>query len=94
MKKFFLQNKVLVGIVAEVLSLIIPALLLYAGLSVFSLQVEGHERWFAGVFIVGILVVRAYAKAKEFPKATKASAIVFFVTFVLFMAYLFKNKIL
>ncbi|MBO4752865.1 MAG: hypothetical protein J5526_09030 [Bacteroidales bacterium] len=88
MKKLFQQNKVYVGILAELLSVVVPALLLFVVLTVFGISPMSRIRWFAGVFILGILVVRAYAKKKDFPKATKASAVTFFVCFIAFMVYL------
>ena len=88
MKTFFQQNKVYVGILAELLSVVVPALLFFVVLTLLAIPPISRIRWFAGVFIPGILVVRAYAKKKDFPKATKASVVTFFVCFVAFMFYL------
>lgn len=88
MKNLFQQNKVYVGILAELLSVVVPALLLYVVLLLFHIDPMSRIRWFAGVFIPGVVVVRAYARKKDFPKATKASAVTFFVCFVAFMFYL------
>lgn len=88
MKKLFQQNSVYIGILAELLSIVVPAVLLYVVLLLLNITPMSRIRWFAGVFIPGILVVRAYAKKKEFPKATKASVVTFFVCFICFMVYL------
>ncbi|MCR4811294.1 MAG: hypothetical protein K5867_01705 [Bacteroidales bacterium] len=88
MKKLFQQNSVYIGILAELLSIVVPAVLLYVVLLLLNITPMSRIRWFAGVFIPGILVVRAYAKKKEFPKATKASVVTFFVCFIGFMVYL------
>lgn len=88
MKNLFQQNKVYVGILAELLSVVVPALLLYVVLLLFHIDPMSRIRWFAGVFIPGVVVVRAYARKKDFPKATKASVVTFFVCFVAFMFYL------
>ena len=73
---------------AELLSIVVPAVLLYVVLLLLNITPMSRIRWFAGVFIPGILVVRAYAKKKEFPKATKASVVTFLVCFIGFMVYL------
>ena len=88
MKKLFQQNSVYIGILAELLSIVVPAVLLYVVLLLLNITPMSRIRWFAGVFIPGILVVRAYAKKKEFPKATQASVVTFFVCFIGFMVYL------
>lgn len=88
MKTFFKQNTVYVGILAEVLSVVVPAVLLFVVLTALGIPPLSRIRWFAGVFIPGILVVRAYARKKDFPKATKASAVTFFFCFIAFLVYL------
>jgi len=86
--KFFQQNKVLVGVIAELLSLLLTAALLWVGLTLFGIPPLSRLRWFAGVFIPGILVVRAYARRKDYPKATKASVVTFALCFIAYVAYL------
>ena len=88
MDNLFKQNKVFIGIFAEILSLALPAALLSVALVMFGISPLSRIRWFAGIFIPGILVVRFYARKKEFPKATKASVVSLFVCFVAFVVYL------
>ena len=88
MKKLFQQNKVYVGVLAELLSVVVSAVLLFVVLTLLHIPPMTRIRWFAGIFIPGVLVVRAYARKKDFPKATKASVVTFFVCFVAFMFYL------
>lgn len=94
MKKFFHQNKVFVGVVAELGSVLAASVLLYVVLLIAGEQALPHVRWFGGTFIPGILVVRYYAKAKDYPVATKATVVSFAILFVAFMAYLVRNRII
>lgn len=92
MKKLFQQNNIYVGVLAETLSLVIPALILWLVLVALHISPMSRLRWFAGVFIPGVLVVRAYAKKKDYAKATKASAVTLFVCFIAYMVYLGMNR--
>ena len=92
MKNLFQQNKVYVGVLAELLSVVVPALLLYVALLLFHIDPMSRIRWFAGVFISGVIVVRAYARKKDFPKATKASVVTFALCFIIFIVYLAKTR--
>ena len=78
MKKFFAQDKVIVGIVAG----------LGAELGL------AHMRWFAGMFFPLILVLHHYAKGRTQLHVTKTLIVVFFVTFLAFMIYLLKSNTL
>lgn len=88
MRRFFLQNKVAAGVTAELLSMALAALLLLVVLLLMGIPLLSRLRWFAGAFVPGILVVRAYAKKQVFPMATKAAAVTFFICFIAFMLYL------
>lgn len=91
MKRLFLQNSVVAGLLAELLSLIVTAAVLIAAVKLFLHSTPVLARWFAAVFIPGILVVRAYAKKQVYPKATKSAAVTLFAAFVAFIAYLGKT---
>ena len=92
MKKLFQQNKVYVGVLAELLSVVVSAVLLFVVLTLLHIPPMSRIRWFAGIFIPGVLVVRAYARKKDFPKATKASAVTFTLCFIAFIVYLAKTR--
>lgn len=94
MKKFFNQNSIFAGIVAELGSELLFALLLWAVLTIIGEPVTSHLRWFGGAFIPGLLVVRYYAKKKDFLLTTKTAITTFFLTFIVFLFLLFKLHIL
>ncbi len=94
MKRFFTQDKVVVGLVAGLASELALSLLLAAVLLVGGWGIEGHQRWFAAMFIPPLLLLRAYAKGRQHPVVTKTLASVLFVTFVAFMFYLFHNHLI
>ena len=93
-KKFFAQDKVLVGIVAGLGSEVLFCLLLAIGLMVAGEPIAAHIRWFGGMFIPLILVLHHYARRREQLKVTKTLIVVLFVTFLAFMIYLLKARIL
>lgn len=90
LEKFFHRNSITTGIVAEIGSQILFALILFVILVIVGEQPTEHIRWFGGAFIPGLLVVRYYAKKKEYLLTTKTVITSFFVTFILFVFILFK----
>lgn len=94
MKKFFAQDKVLVGIVAGLGSELGFCLVLAVGLLIAGEPIAAHVRWFAGMFFPLILVLHHYAKGRTQLRVTKTLIVVFFVTFLAFMIYLLKSKAL
>ena len=94
MKRFFQQDTVVVGLVAGLGSELLFCLLLAAVLLLTGAGIGGHERWFGGMFIPVILVLRAYAKGKGHLTVTRTLIVVFFLTFVAFMAWLLGAHIL
>lgn len=88
MKQFFHQNKVLVGIVAGLGSLLACALLIGLVLAIVGIPVMEHLNWFAGCFLPLVLVLRYYAKEKEYLTVTKTLIVVTFLAFVAFMVIL------
>lgn len=91
-KQYFQQDKPSVGVVAVLLSELLPILLLWIALLLFGESPADHIRWFAGAALPALLVVRAYAKHKACPSATKGAIVAFFITFLLFMLFLLKTK--
>ena len=94
MKRFFSQDKILVGLVAGLGCELLFCLLLAAGLLLAGESIADHIRWFGGMFIPSILILRAYAKTKQHPIVTKTLATILFVTFVAFIFYLLNAHIL
>lgn len=94
LKSFFAQDNIVTGLVAGLGSEVLFCLVLVGGLLAAGQPIETHLRWFGGMFIPVLLILRAYAKRKEQPRVTKTLATVFFVTFIAFMAYLLGNHIL
>ena len=91
LKQYFQQDKATVGVVAVLLSELLPALLLWAVLTILGESPAGHIRWFAGAALPALLVVRAYAKHKECLSATKGAIVTLFATFLIFMLFLLKT---
>ena len=94
MKRFFTQDRVMVGLVAVLGSELLFCLVLAAVLLLTGLGIEGHERWFGGMFVAPLLILRAYAKSRSHLTVTKTVIVAFFVTFVAFMFYLFNAHLL
>ena len=92
MKNFFQSDNVTVGLIAGLGSEVLTAVLLYAGLAIAGLPLAGHERWFGICFVAPLLILRAYAHGKTHPVVTKTLIVTLFVTFLLFMFFLFKTK--
>ena len=94
LKTFFSQDRPLVGIVAGLGSEVAFCLLLALGLVIAGEPVADHIRWFGGMFIPLILVLHHYARRREQLKVTKTLIVVLFVTFLAFMIYILKARIL
>ncbi len=94
MKKFFAQDKTIVGIVAGLGSELGFVIVLAAGLLIAGEHIGDHLRWFGGMFIPLILVLRHYAKGREHLRVVKTLIVVFFVTFVAFITYMLKARII
>ena len=82
------------GIVAGLGSELGFVLVLAAGLLIAGEPVGNHLRWFGGMFIPLILVLRHYAKGREHLRVVKTLIVVFFVTFLAFIAYMLKVRII
>lgn len=92
MKKFFEQNKVIVGIVAGIGSMLGFAIALTIGLMVSGEPVGEHIRWYGGMFIPLLLVLRHYAKRREQLTVTRTLIVLLFLTFLAFMFYLLQSR--
>lgn len=89
MKRFFGQDTLWVALVAGLGSELIVALLLWLGLLLAGEPIGTHLRWFGVVFVPLIFVLQHYAKTRQHLTVTRTLIIIFFLTFVAFMALLF-----
>ena len=94
MKKFFAQDKPIVGIVAGLGSELAFCIALTIGLLIADEPVMAHVRWFGGMFIPLILVLHHYAKGRTQLRVTKTLIVILFVTFLAFMIFILKTKAL
>lgn len=94
LKNFFSQDRPLVGIVAGLGVEVAFCLLIALGLLIAGEPIGAHIRWFGGMFIPLILVLHHYARRREQLKVTKTLIVVLFVTFLAFMIYILKARIL
>lgn len=94
MKKFFEQNKVIVGLVAGLGSMLGFAVALTAGLMIAGEPISAHIRWYGGMFIPLLLVLRHYAKHREQLNVTRTLIMLLFITFLAFMIYLLQSRTL
>ncbi len=89
-KKFFQQDKVSVGLIIGLGTMTVTGLLLTIGLLIAGESVGTHLRWYGGVFIPMILLVRYYAKQQHII-VLKTLIILFFLSFIAFMFLLFNT---
>lgn len=75
------------GVVVTLGSEAIVALLLWMGLTIAGISPMEHIRWFGGCFVPPVLLLRYYAKKKEYPVVTKTIIITLFVTFIAFVMW-------
>lgn len=94
MKKFFSQDKVVVGILAGFGSELGFIVALTIGLLIAGEAVGDHLRWYGGMFIPLILVLRHYAKSQSHLKVVKTLIVVFFVTFLAFIFYMLRSRMI
>lgn len=94
MKKFFQQDKIAVGLVAGLGSEIGFVVALTIGLLIAGEPVTAHLRWYGGMFIPLILMLRHYAKGRDHLRVTKTLIVIFFVTFIAFISYMLKARII
>ena len=94
MKRFFSSDTIATGLVAGLGSEFLFCLLLAAGLRIAGLGIADHVRWFGGMFIPVLLILRAYAKGRNHLTVTRTLIVVFFVTFLAFMFYLLQSHAL
>ena len=89
-KHFFLQDKVTVGLIVGLGSMVATALLLTIGLIIAEEPIATHLRWYGAIFIPLIFFIRYYVK-QQLSVVTKTLFIVFFLFFIAFMILLFST---
>ena len=91
-RQFFLQDKTSVGIIVGIGAMAVTALLLTAGLLVVGEPIMAHLRWYGGIFIPLVFIIRYYVK-QQLSLVTKTLFIIFFLFFIAFMILLFGCKV-
>ena len=89
-KKFFLQDKVSVGLTVGLGSMAVTALLLTVGLLIAEEPVATHLRWYGAIFIPLLFLIRYYVKL-QLTVVTKTLFILFFLSFIAFLYLLFNT---
>ena len=92
MKKLLNRNSVLVGITATLVSEILCAALVALVILATRTPLAENVRWFAAAFVPPLLLLRYYAKTREYPSTLKTVITTFFVTFIAFMWVMLKYK--
>ncbi len=92
--RLFGKDTVAVGLVAGLGSELGYIAVLAAVLLIVGEPVGAHMRWFGGMFIPLILVLRHYAKGREHLRVVKTLIVVFFGTFIVFITYMLKANII
>ena len=94
LREFFNQDKPATAIVAGLGAELGFAVALTAGLLIAGEQVGDHLRWYGGMFIPLILLLRHYAKGRTHLRVVKTLIVVLFVTFLIFIACMLKARII
>ncbi|MBP5540901.1 MAG: hypothetical protein J6X88_04545 [Bacteroidales bacterium] len=85
------KNSIAAGVLFAVASEALCALLVWGMLAIAGLDIESYARWFAVAFVPPLLLLRHYAREKEYPLTLRAVIVTFFVTFVAFMWAMIKH---
>jgi hypothetical protein len=92
MKKLLHTNSVAIGIVATLILEILSAAIVWLVLVLLHQPIAENARWFVICFVPPLLLLRYYAKIKDYPTTLKSVITAFFVTFVIFMWVMLKYK--
>lgn len=86
------KNSIAAGVLFAVASEALCALLVWGVLAIAGMDIESYARWFAVAFVPPLLLLlRHYAREKEYPLTLRAVIVTFFVTFVAFMWAMIKH---
>ena len=89
LKRFFIQDTPLVGLVAGLGSLIVTAMLI-TGILLVTGNVSTLLSIYAGSFVPPLLIMRYYVKL-QLSTVVKTIIVTLFITFIAFMFLLFKT---
>ena len=92
MKKLLHQDSITLGIIATLLSELLCAVLVWAVIALLRQPIAECARWFVVAFVPPLLLLRHYAKVKDYPITLKTVITTFFITFVVFMWLMLKFK--
>ncbi|MBQ0015827.1 MAG: hypothetical protein KBT04_02445 [Bacteroidales bacterium] len=84
-------NSTISGVAAALIVSLLPAVILACVLLILHEPVLDHYNWFAGCALPPLLLIRYYAKAKDYPQALKGAIITLFVLFILYMMFYTKQ---
>ena len=90
MLDYFKQNDYKTGVIAGLGTEVLTGLLIWLGLVIAQEPVMPHLRWFGGIFIPILLILRYYAKKNSYEKTCKALIVTFFLTFLIYIALVLK----
>ena len=93
-KQYLNRDNVAVGVATGLSVMLAYCLLLTVGLLIAGETVTDHIRWYGGMFVPLLLVLRHYAKKGTQLTVTRTLIVLMFVTFVAFIYYLFHAHIL
>ena len=92
MKKLLHTDSIATGIVATLILEIVSAAIVWLVLVLLHLPLAENARWFVICFVPPLLLLRYYAKIKDYPTTLKSVITTFFITFVIFMWFMLKYK--
>jgi len=92
MKELLQKDSILIGIIATLASEILCALVVWGVILVTHTPIAENVRWFAICFVPPLLLLRYYAKKRDYPTTLKSVITTFFITFVAFMWVMLKYK--
>ena len=87
MKKFFGQDKILVGIVEGAGCIVAGALVIALVLLAMGYPIDYNIRWYGGVFVPLAFLLHYNARKKQL-NVTRTLIVILFVTFIAFMLFI------
>lgn len=92
MKQLLHKDNIATGIITTLISEILCAAMVCIVLLIMGTPFTEHARWFAISFVPPLLLLRHYAKTKDYPTTLKSVISTFFITFVAYMWIMMKYK--
>lgn len=86
-RRFFLQDKISVGITAILFSELLCAIVIWVVLTLLGMAPFANYNYWVLVFVPALLVMRYYMKQRNYLTTTKSAIVTLFVTFLAYMAY-------